>query len=147
MKAKDESAEPTHHTLKQISLLETDIVAFMTKLREYLEEALERLSFEYMTVHCACQSLFQEMSAKMGPLPARPLPPTNWKKRTIYTVHVVDAVFNQLTWVLNEEARQAKRKKITKTKIEANLVDAAVDALERYCRKGGTGFADTGSVM
>ena len=82
------------------------------------------------------------MSAKIVVLPDRPLPPKDWKKRTIYTVHMVDAIFNQLAWLLSEEARQAKRKRPSKKRIDAKLVAAAVEVIEEYCKKGGTGFAD-----
>ena len=52
----DGNEASTQYTREPISLLETDIVKFMTKLCVYFEEALERLSFDYMAVYCVIQS-------------------------------------------------------------------------------------------
>ena len=140
----DTSAEPSGN-IREVSLLETDIVAFLTEIRKLIEQSLERLSFDYITVHCACQSFFKAISSRIGPLPGKLQPPSDWRQRTLYPMSMVDSIFNQLGWALEEEARQVKRNKRTKKPVktvEAKFVQDAVTVIEAYCQKGGRGFAD-----
>lgn len=90
----DTSAGTSRVLKKEISLLEINIVAFLTELRKLIEEALERMSFEYMTLHCACISLFKAMSDVMGPFPGKSSPPADWRQRTIYPMFMVNSIFD-----------------------------------------------------
>lgn len=129
---------------KRMSMLEADPVLFLTHLQGDFEALVERISFDYMTVHCACKTLFERMQRRMGDVTqGKKKQPSagDWASHTTYALDITHAVLGQLDRALVVEGMMRKGM-VTNRTVKTPKLDIAIDEIRSYCVAGGRGFAD-----
>jgi hypothetical protein len=126
---------------------ELDIIQFLDKLLECLEDSYPRLVMDYFTAHCACTELLQKIDAAVGPISLVPqVGPEAWKEGTDYAYAMVSHLLRDLEKVEDSKAKNRKNGVLDSTGESTWQLDITAAILQEYLdTKHGNGLPGQGT--
>jgi len=118
---------------EQIPFNKLDIVEFLDKLLECLEESYPRLIMDYFTAHCACTELLQKIDAAIGSISLVPqVAPEAWKEGTDYAYAMASQLLRDLEKAEDAKAKNRKNGVLDGTDESTLQLDLTTAILQEY---------------
>ena len=148
--------EDEPHARKRKSYIQgKTIVDFLKKVQPKIQTAVDRLGFDYLTVHYAALALFKEIDNMLhqvgfrikddsGLSSIRPQTDKDWEEGDSkwWSYGLANAIIRELSMALSAE-EDMRRDRVPMAEVSTIMVDVAASVLRNYgIEKGGRGFAD-----